>query len=281
MDVSSHVNKRMRYVAGAVVGALAATGLVVLGASLGDGRTAQEVELTGDESAVDETTSSTDETTTTLAPPTPAEMPERVVIVEQRVTEVEQRVSVLEATTTTNPYVICAEGTARAGERKLWTDCGSPADDGTFGCYSGSTRTGDCTSAPPVPGPTPNPGPAMSSTSSTMPSTTTTTMAAPERWSWYSAVEGGPERTVQIYLQRWREDPPMWPPPSSLQVRIVTTRSRTFEMTLGLVSNTTGQNPSYGGIVRAAALDAGEDVADVTLPGYEEHRQQPYPVIQY
>jgi hypothetical protein len=105
MNPLSHLSKRMRYVAGALAGAVFATGLVVLGASLSHSKTIdrQHVILTGDEGpAPNETTTTTteDATTTSLtAPP-----------LEQRVTHVEERVTTIEKAQTTPAGCVSSQG---------------------------------------------------------------------------------------------------------------------------------------------------------------------------
>lgn len=102
------VNFPRKYIAGAVMGAMAATGLVVLGASLGSGDPATRVELSSEEveaAPADETqiadaavtTSSAASSAPSTSAPTPAE---RVIVVERRVGDVEKRVEKIEATTT-------------------------------------------------------------------------------------------------------------------------------------------------------------------------------------
>lgn len=149
---------RIKFVAGGLIGALAATSLVVLGATLdrGDGTGSTKVELSSDEAAapVEETAAPpVEETTTTTAAPT---VPERVAVVEKRVDTVEGKVNRIEATTTTTVPDVTPPGCTRTSAG--WTCPNSPtrpAPPETHYVPTTTTTTTTMVTPPPTTGPAP------------------------------------------------------------------------------------------------------------------------------
>jgi hypothetical protein len=183
----------MRYLAGGVVGAMLATGLVVLGATLAHNDTpSQHVTLSGSDSPTTEATAATtrssgeaSETSTTIA------LSERVTNVETKLGQLDSRVTKIEQATTTTTLNPCTSSLEQPDSNGV---CHSIYTTTTF---DWAQRT-DGWTGPQTCDPTCPPNPAATST-------TTTTITRPDPRVLYDhhVMEGNPVYEKVYFHAEW------------------------------------------------------------------------------